>query len=128
MHGALGTGKKSWREAMTSLPRQEQQGMNPIAAVLCWVATDPGAEARECLSCPEHEAGGDERAACLWVRTRGKANRADVVMGSATDHPARMRRLMKCFIGAWGRPQNHQTLSLWETSTQRYLLEIQPSR
>lgn len=33
---------------------------------------------------------GDERAVCLWIRVRGKGNKADI-----TDHPTRMKRKTK---------------------------------
>jgi len=35
---------------------------------------------RECLDCLEFD-DGDDRVECLWVRIRGKANKADVMVG-----------------------------------------------
>ena len=34
---------------------------------------------RECFDCLELD--GDERAECLWIRIRGKANKADIMVG-----------------------------------------------
>ena len=56
---------------------------------------------RECFDCLELNDCDDETVECLWVRMRGKANKADIVWESVTDHPTRMKRRMKHSTSGW---------------------------
>ncbi|GAB0178246.1 maestro heat-like repeat-containing protein family member 7 [Grus japonensis] len=46
---------------------------------------------RECFDCIELN-DGDDKVKCLWVRMKGKANKADILLESVIDHPTRMKR------------------------------------
>ena len=44
---------------------------------------------------------GDNGVECLWVRIRGKANKADIMAESVMDHQTRMKRQMNYAISRW---------------------------
>ena len=46
---------------------------------------------RDCFDCIELD-GCDDKIECLWIKMRGKANKADILLGSVIDHPTRMKR------------------------------------
>ena len=51
--------------------RRDRQGRRGSRVALC---------IRECFDCLELD-DGDNRAECLWVRIRGRANKADIMVG-----------------------------------------------
>jgi len=46
---------------------------------------------RDCFDCIELDYC-DDKVECLWVKMRGKANKADILVGVVIDHPTRMKR------------------------------------
>ena len=55
---------------------------------------------RECFDCTElHDC--DDKVECLWVRMRGKANKADIVLGVCYRQPTRLKRQMNHSISGW---------------------------
>ena len=63
----------NWSAAMDGykLFRRDRQGRSGSGVALY---------IRECFDCLEID-DGDERVECLWVRIRGKANKADIMVG-----------------------------------------------
>ena len=64
---------QNWSAAMDGykLFRSERQGRRCCGVALC---------VRECFDSLELD-DGDDRVECLWVRIRGKANKADIMVG-----------------------------------------------
>jgi len=49
----------------------------------------------------------DDKVECFWEKRRGKANKADILLGSVIDHPTRMKRQMKFSTSGWQKAHNH---------------------
>ena len=70
--GVIGVMKHNWSAAMDGykLFRKDRQGRRGGGVALY---------VRECFDCLELN-DGDNRVECLWVRIRGKANKADIMV------------------------------------------------
>ena len=62
---------------------------------------------RDCFDCIELD-NCDDKVKCLWVKMRGKASKADILLwGSVIDHPTGMKRQMKFSARGWQKSHNH---------------------
>ena len=104
---------------MTWSPSHKRGGMTLMTGVLQWMAISSSEETGE-----EREAVGwlcmsgtaltvielddcDDKVECFWEKGRGKANKADILLGSVIDHPTRMKRQMKFSTSGWQKAHNH---------------------
>ena len=83
---------------------------------------------RECFDCLELN-DGDDRVECLWVRIRGKANKADIMVGVSYRPPIQDEETYEVFYKQLGEVSQLLALVLvGGLQLTRCLLEIQHSR
>lgn len=58
---------------------------------------------------------GDDGVECLWMSSRVRPTRPIFCWQSVTDHPSRMKRLMKYSTNSKAKSHNLQALSSWGT-------------
>ena len=66
---------------------------------------------RECFDCLELN-DGDDRLKCLWVRIRGKANKADIMVGVCYTLPNHVDKVDKIFYKQLGEASQSLALAL----------------
>ena len=71
---------------------------------------------RECFDVIELEAG-DDKVESLWVKIRGRADKAGILMGVCYRLPNQDEEKMRSSSSRWQKLRDHQSLSSWGTST-----------
>lgn len=87
--------------------RRDRLGRRSSGVALC---------VRVCFDCLDFN-DGDNRVECLWVRTRGKVNMTEVVVGLCYRLLKQDEEQVKYSIGSWEKSHNHYSLFSWGTST-----------
>ncbi|GAB0181938.1 hypothetical protein GRJ2_000659100 [Grus japonensis] len=94
----------NWAAAMDGyeLFRRDRKGRKGSGVVLC---------VNECFGCLELN-DGDDRVECLWVRIRGKANKADIMVGFCHRPPNQDEEAGKIFYKQLGEVSRSLVLVL----------------
>ena len=71
---------------------------------------------KECFEVTELMTG-DNNVESLWVKIRGRADKADILVDVCLDRRNRMKRQMRCSTCSWQKVRDCQPFSSWGTST-----------